>query len=92
MDTVNETVIDIPHPLVMFANTVLFGIISVITLLIAFQLIKIIRKDRENLGPKVHYRYEEKDVKKFEFVPLIFTGILFIVITIIQIKEIISLG
>lgn len=63
MDTVNETVIDIPHPLVMFANTVLFGIISVITLLIAFQLIKIIRKDRENLGPKVHYRYEEKDVK-----------------------------
>ncbi|HZX20785.1 MAG TPA: type II CAAX endopeptidase family protein [Clostridia bacterium] len=92
MDAVNETVIDVPTPLAMLSTTVLFGIISVVTLSVAYRLIKIIKKDREDLNPKTHYRYEETDVKKFEFIPLIFTGILFIIITIIQIKEIISLG
>ncbi len=92
MDAVNETIIDVPTPLAMLTTTVLFGIISVVTLSIAYRLIKIIKKDQKDLNLGTHYRYEKTDVRKFEFIPLIFTGILFIIITIIQIKEIISLG
>ena len=64
-----------------------------ITSLIAYRLIKIIKKDRKDINLLIH---EEKrkieegtNVRKFEFIPLIFTGILFLIIVIIQIKEII---
>ncbi len=87
----NEIVADMPTSVVMLTSTVSFGIISVITLSIAYQLIKIIKRDREDINSPV-YEEEEMDVKKFEFIPLIFTGILFIIVAIIQIKEVILLG
>lgn len=87
----NEIVADMPTSVVMLTSTVSFGIISVITLSIAYQLIKIIKRDREDINSAV-YEEEEMDVKKFEFIPLIFTGILFIIVAIIQIKEVILLG
>ena len=74
----------------MLTSTVSFGIISVITSSIAYQLIKIIKRDREDINSAVYE--EEMDVKKFEFIPLIFTGILFIIVAIIQIREVILLG
>lgn len=92
MDAVDKAVMDMPTSFAMIANAVLFGVISIITSLIAYQLIKIIKKDQENLDSEEHNRYEETDVKKIEFIPLIFTGILFIIVAIIQIKEIIFLG
>ncbi len=87
----NEIVADMPTSVVMLTSTVSFGIISVITSSIAYQLIKIIKRDREDINSAV-YEEEEMDVKKFEFIPLIFTGILFIIVAIIQIKEVILLG
>lgn len=91
-EMIDKAVKDIPTTSAMLANTVLFGIISIITSLVAYQLIKIIKRDRKDLNSEVYNRYEETDVKKFEFIPLIFTGILFIIVVAIQIKEIISLG
>lgn len=86
----NEIVADMPTSVVMLTSTVSFGIISVITSSIAYQLIKIIKRDREDINSAVYE--EEMDVKKFEFIPLIFTGILFIIVAIIQIREVILLG
>lgn len=92
MDAANEIAMEIPTSIAMLTSTMLFGIISVITLLIAYQLVKIIKKDQEGINLKVYDEYKGTNVKKFEFIPLIFTGILFIIVAIIQIKEVISLG
>ncbi len=90
----NEAASAVPTSVVMLSNTILFGIISVVSLLIAYKLINIIKKDMKKLNHKKDTKIYDKDtkVKRFEFLPLILPGILFVIMSIIQIKEIISLG
>lgn len=90
----NEAVSAVPTSVAMLSNTILFGIISVVSLLIAYKLINIIKRDMKNLNQKKDIKIYDKDikVKRFEFLPLILPGILFVIVSIIQIKEIISLG
>ncbi|QUH21619.1 CPBP family intramembrane metalloprotease [Alkaliphilus sp. B6464] len=92
MDTASEAAVELPTSIAMLSGTIVFGIISAVTVLIAYQLIKIIKKDRAELNSKVCSDETNVEVKGVEFTPLIFTGILFIIIAIVQIKEIISLG
>lgn len=92
MEAASEAAVEMPTSLVMLTSALLFGVISIITLLIAYQLVKIIKKDRENLNLKVEDEDKDTKVKGYEFIPLIFTGILFMIIVIAQIREIISLG
>lgn len=89
---INEVATDISTTTAMLISTVVFGIISVVALLVVYQLVKIIKKDREELNLKIYKKDRVGDVKKFEFIPLVFTGILFIIVVVIQIKEIIFLG
>ena len=91
-DAAGEMAVDMSVSLAMLVSTIMFGIISVITLSIAYQLMKIIKRDREKSGLEIYDKVGETDVKKAEFIPLIFTGILFIIVIAIQIREIISLG
>lgn len=91
-DAAGEMAVDMSVSLAMLVSTIMFGIISVITLSIAYQLMKIIKRDREKSNLEIYDKVEETDVKKAEFIPLIFTGILFIIVIVIQIREIISLG
>ncbi len=91
-DAASEMAVDMSVSLAMLVSTIMFGIISVITLSIAYQLMKIIKRDREKSDLEIYDKVEETDVKKAEFIPLIFTGILFIIVIVIQIREIISLG
>lgn len=91
-DAAGEMAVDMSVSLAMLVSTILFGIISIITLSIAYQLMKIIKRDKEKSHLEIYGEDGEADVKKSEFIPLIFTGILFIIVTIIQIREIISLG
>lgn len=91
-DAAGEMAVDMSVSLAMLVSTIMFGIISVITLSIAYQLMKIIKRDREKSDLEIYDKVEETDVKKAEFIPLIFTGILFIIVIVIQIREIISLG
>lgn len=91
-DAAGEMTVDMSVSLAMLASTILFGIIAIITLSIAYQLMKIIKRDKEEPDLEIYSEDGETDVKKSEFIPLIFTGILFIIVTIIQIREIISLG
>ena len=91
-DAAGEMTVDMSVSLAMLASTILFGIIAIITLSIAYQLMKIIKRDKEEPDLEIYSEDGGTDVKKSEFIPLIFTGILFIIVTIIQIREIISLG
>ncbi|MBU5677038.1 CPBP family intramembrane metalloprotease [Alkaliphilus sp. MSJ-5] len=92
MDTASEAAVELPTSIAMLSSTIVFGVISAVTVLIAYQLVKIIKKDRVELNSKVCSEETKVEVKGVEFTPLIFTGILFIIIAIVQIKEIISLG
>ncbi len=91
-NTVSDVAEDIPTSTAMLTGTIMFGIISVITLLVAYQLVKIIKIDQEELNLETYYKNRETEVGKFEFIPLVFTGVLFLIAVAIQIKEIISLG
>ncbi|MCK9267277.1 MAG: CPBP family intramembrane metalloprotease [Alkaliphilus sp.] len=91
-DAAGEMAADISVSFAMLASTILFGIISIITLSIAYQLMKIIKRDKGEPDLAIYGEDDEADVKKYEFIPLIFTGILFIIVIAIQIREIISLG
>lgn len=92
METASEAAVELPTSIAMLSSTIVFGVISAVTVLIAYQLVKIIKKDRVELNSKVCNEEIKAEVKGVEFTPLIFTGILFIIIAIAQIKEIISLG
>lgn len=94
MDAANEMALEIPTSIAMLTTTIFFGIISMVTLLIAYQLVKIIKKDREGFRKEEYVENTniKVKVKSFEFAPLIFTGILFVIVAIAQIKEIMSLG
>jgi len=84
MDTASEAAVELPTSIAMLSSTIVFGIISAVTVLIAYQLVKIIKKDRAELNSKVCSDETKVEVKGVEFTPLI--------IAIAQIKEIISLG
>ena len=75
---------------VMIGTTILFGIISVITLFIAYRLVKVIRKDRGTM--RIQEDEAQPHVRKSEFIPLIIPACLFILVAVLQIREIISLG
>lgn len=92
MEVASEAATPISTTVAMLGTTIIFGIISAITLLIAYQLIKVIKKDRAELNLNVTEEDKNVQVKGFEFIPLIFPGILFTYIMIMQIKEIITLG
>jgi len=92
MEAASEVAVELPTSIAMLSATIMFGIISAITLLLAYQLVKIIKKDRAKVDLKVNDEDENLEVNKLEFAPLIFPGILFVYIVILQVKEIVSLG
>ncbi len=92
IETAGEAATEISTTVAMASTTILFGIISAITLFIIFKLVKVIKRDMSVLDSKTHYHNDEVEVKKVEFLPLIIPVCLFIFIAVLQLKEIISLG
>lgn len=90
IESASEVAVEIPTSVAMLSTTILFGIISVITVFIAYKLVKIIKKDNSELDLESNYNKEKVEI--YEFAPLIFPAILFIRISILQIKEIVFLG
>lgn len=93
MEVASEMAAEIPTSLAMVYSTLVFGVLAIITSILAYQLVKIIKKDCRDLNQDKEYENNgETGVKAVEFLPLILPIVLFIITSIIQIKEIISLG
>ncbi|AOY76364.1 type II CAAX endopeptidase family protein [Clostridium formicaceticum] len=97
-----ETSVEISTTLALLMNIAVFGIIAIVTGFFAFRLIKIIKKDREKQKMFLEENNLQEEDKKYiitkypvslkDFIPLLFVLPLFLLIAIIQIREIIRLG
>ncbi|AKL94484.1 abortive infection protein [Clostridium aceticum] len=97
-----EAAPEISTTLALLINVLVFGMIAIITSYLAFRLIKIIKKDREkqkNLLERNNLQEEDEKYEKTihsvslgDFIPLLLVLPLFLLIAIIQIREIIGLG
>jgi uncharacterized protein len=93
LEEINPSQMEMSTSFQLFISVVFFGILAFITGFCAYYLINIIKKDMERMKEETIEEEElEKTTNRWEYMPLLLVVPLFLLIAIMQIKEIITLG